>query len=245
MLPLLRPDRLSSLSDLIEMLTLKLILCVFATVAIFAVPLFIPAGTFAWWRAWVFLGVVFIASALTMFLIFPGHEDLLNERFKFPFQKTQPLGDKIITALLITAFLGSTAFIPLDVFRFHLLGRPGTAVSWFGLVLFIAGWTLISLSFKENAFAAPVIKHQAERQQLVVDTGIYSVIRHPMYAGAIPVLVGMGLWLESYAAALLAIVPITILVARILVEENFLRRELTGYDLYTQRVRHRLLPFIW
>jgi protein-S-isoprenylcysteine O-methyltransferase Ste14 len=180
-----------------------------------------------------------------MAIVFPGREDLLNERFKPPLQKGQPLADKVIVLLLIASFIGLIVLIPLDVFRFHLMGKPGPLVSSLGLILFIAGWWIISLTFKENAFAAPVIKHQEERHQTVIDTGVYSVVRHPMYAGAALLMVGMTLWLESYAAAALAIVPIALVVARILIEERFLKRELKGYEDYTKRVRHRLIPFIW
>ena len=84
----------------------------------------------------------------------------------------------------------------------------------------------MTLALRENAFAAPVVKHQKERQQRVIDSGVYSVVRHPIYAGAVLLLVGMPLWLKSYAAAVLASVPIGVLALRILLEEQFLRREL-------------------
>jgi protein-S-isoprenylcysteine O-methyltransferase Ste14 len=126
-----------------------------------------------------------------------------------------------------------------------LLGKPGILVSSVGLVLFVAGWWMIYLALRENTFAAPVVKHQAERHQTVIDTGVYSIVRHPMYTGAVLLLVGLPLWLESYAAALLANVPIGLLAVRILVEEQFLRRELKGYDAYTERVRYRLIPLLW
>jgi protein-S-isoprenylcysteine O-methyltransferase Ste14 len=90
-----------------------------------------------------------------------------------------------------------------------------------------------------------VVRHQDERHQTVVDTGVYGTVRHPMYAGTVPLLVGMSLWLESYAAALLATVPIALLAVRTLVEERFLKRELKGYDAYAERVRYRLIPFLW
>jgi protein-S-isoprenylcysteine O-methyltransferase Ste14 len=223
----------------------KLIFSVFYNLVFFGGMLFLPAGTFYWPRAWVLLGVIFVATIATMVIVFPGREDLLNERFKPPLQKGQPLADKIIVLLLIASFIGVIVFIPLDVFRFHLMGKPGLPVSSLGLILVIAGWWIISLTFKENPFAAPVVKHQDERHQRVIDTGVYSVVRHPMYAGAILWLVGMPLWLESYAAALLAIILIPIAAARILFEERFLKRELKGYEEYTKRVRYRLIPFIW
>jgi len=90
-----------------------------------------------------------------------------------------------------------------------------------------------------------VVRHQEERNQTVVDRGVYSVVRHPMYAGAVPLLIGMPLWLESYAAALLAIVPSLLLALRILIEERFLKRNLQGYVEYADRVRYRLVPFFW
>jgi protein-S-isoprenylcysteine O-methyltransferase Ste14 len=74
---------------------------------------------------------------------------------------------------------------------------------------------------------------------------VYSKLRHPMYAGAVPFIVGTCLWLGSYAATLLAIVPIAVVAVRIVIEERFLRQELDGYDSYTQRTRYRLIPFLW
>jgi len=123
--------------------------------------------------------------------------------------------------------------------------KPGTLVSSFGLVLFVAGWRIMTLALKENAFAAPMVKHQQERGQRVIESGVYGVVRHRMYAGAVPLLVGMPLWLESNATALLASVPIATLVLRILIEEQFLKLELAGYNAYTERVRYRLIPFLW
>jgi protein-S-isoprenylcysteine O-methyltransferase Ste14 len=125
------------------------------------------------------------------------------------------------------------------------MGKPGTVVSSLGLALVVAGWWLAYLGLRENAFAAPVVKYQEERQQAVIDTGVYSIVRHPMYAGGALLAVGIPLWLESYPAALLTSVPIATVALRIVFEERFLKRELKGYDAYTQRVRYRLIPFLW
>jgi protein-S-isoprenylcysteine O-methyltransferase Ste14 len=224
------------------MYIVRLILGVVFNMAIFAGLLLLPAGTWAWGRAWVFLGVVLIATVATVVSL---PRELLDERMKPLVQKGQPLADKILVLLLVATFCGMLVFIPLDVFRLQLLGKPGAFVSFLGLLLFIVGWGIMAFALKANAFAAPVVKHQEERHQTVVDTGVYGVVRHPMYAGAAPMIIGMALWLESYAAALLSSVPIGILVLRILAEEQFLRRELQGYDAYTKRVRYRLIPFLW
>ncbi|HEY9825133.1 MAG TPA: isoprenylcysteine carboxylmethyltransferase family protein [Stenomitos sp.] len=212
---------------------------------IFGGLLFLPAGTLDWWRAWVFVGVIVISAIATVVTVFRADDALWNERLKPPIQEGQPLPDKIITVLFLAAFLALIVSIPLDVFRYHLLGKPNAIIAGVGLFLFVAGWLMVSLSFKANTFAAPVVKYQAERQQTVIDTGVYGIVRHPMYAGAVLLMIGMPLWLESYAAVGWAIVPTALLAVRILIEEQFLRQALEGYTAYTQRVRYRLLPYVW
>jgi protein-S-isoprenylcysteine O-methyltransferase Ste14 len=215
--------------------------------AIFAGLLFVPAGTLRWWRAWVFIGVMCVALPVVAMAagVFPTNEDFLNERFKPPIQQGQPLADKIFVGLFLAVFVGFMVFISFDVFRLHLLGEPGAVVSCVGLFLVVAGWWIVSLASKENAFAAPVVRHQEERHQTVIDTGVYGVVRHPMYAGGVLLFAGMPLWLGSYAGALLASAPAGAIVLRIAIEEAFLRRELKGYDAYAARIRYRLIPLLW
>jgi protein-S-isoprenylcysteine O-methyltransferase Ste14 len=223
----------------------RLIIAVAWNAMCFGGFLFLGAGTFHWWRAWVLLGVAMLATIVTMVGVLRDREDLLRERMKGIIQKGQPLVDRAVVLPFVFAFGLLFWLIPGDVFRFHLLPRPGVVVSSLGLLMFVVGWWIIALSFKANAFAIPVVRHQQERQHVVVNSGVYSIVRHPMYVGVILFMIGMPLWLESYAGALLAIVPSALLVVRILIEERFLRRELTGYEAYTQRVRYRLLPYVW
>lgn len=227
------------------MFILKVLSALLGNLVIFGGLLFLPAGTVNWERAWIFLGGVAVSVVFTMIVAFRENEELWNERLKLPIQREQPLADKIILILFVLAFFGLVALIPLDVFRFHWLNKPNTIVSGLGLLLFFAGWWMIAFSFKENTFAAPVVKHQIERHHRVIDTGVYSIVRHPMYAGAVLLMIGMPLWLESYAGALFAIVPIILLAVRVVFEEQFLAQKLDGYDAYTERVRHKLLPYIW
>jgi protein-S-isoprenylcysteine O-methyltransferase Ste14 len=226
-------------------LFLKLAGSVLYTVAIFGVLLFVPAWTLDWWRGWVFLGTVFAFATVVMFSLFPSRPELLSERYKPPVQRGQPLADRVLVLALVVSFCALLVFIALDVFRFRLLGGPGLPLASLGLVLFVAGWTIIALGLRENAFGALVVRRQEERHQVVVTTGPYRIVRHPMYAGGIPLMVGMPLWLGSYAGALLAALPIATLVLRVVAEERFLRRELPGYEAYVRRVRWRLIPFVW
>ncbi|MEO7141951.1 MAG: isoprenylcysteine carboxylmethyltransferase family protein [Bryobacteraceae bacterium] len=223
----------------------KLIKAVTQTMVLFGGLLLLPAGTWRWPRAWWFLGVVFVGTVATVVSLLLVNEDLLNERMKPAIQKSQPLPDKILTVLLLIASFGLTIFIPLDVFRFHLLRHTGLLAASLGMALFICGWCIITAALLQNPYAAPVVKYQEERRQTVVVAGMYSVVRHPMYAGAIAVFIGMPLWLGSYAAAFLAAAPISVLAARMVFEEKFLREKLDGYGDYTRRVRRRLVPFVW
>ncbi len=227
------------------MLIFRLAVGITLQIAIMGGLLFLPAGTLNWWRAWLLIGVIFVGFLASAASLFPGHKDLLTERVRSPLQEGQPLGDKIVLVFLLLAFYGLIAFIPMDVFRFHLIGGPGILVSSLGLVLFLSGWRISFLALRENAFASPVVKLQKEREQNVIDTGVYGVVRHPMYAGGILFIVGIPLWLESYAGVLLSVVPIGILVLRVLIEERFLRIHLRGYEAYMKRVCYRLIPFLW
>jgi protein-S-isoprenylcysteine O-methyltransferase Ste14 len=223
----------------------KVIAGVVFNVVFFALLLFVPAGTLHWWRAWVFLAVTVAVIALAIFNILPDNSGLFSERARGVIQKGQPLWDRVLVILLVVSYVGQIVFIPLDVFRLHLAPKPGEVVSLLGLALYVAGWWIITLAMKVNPFAVPVVRLQEERHQRVIDTGIYAVVRHPMYSGFVPMVVGPALWLESYVAALLAIVPIGVLALRSLFEERFLKRELKGYDAYTEKVRYRLIPFVW
>ena len=159
------------------MLIFKLIVGLVINMAIFGGLLFVPAGTWEWRRAWVFLGTVFVSYVAMAVYVFPCREDLLNERFKPPIQKGQPLADKVIVILFIVTFLGLIVFIPLDVFRLHLMDKPGMLVSSFGLVLFVAGWWIICFAFKENSFAAPVVKHQKQQTWPIRESTAWCDIR--------------------------------------------------------------------
>ena len=223
----------------------KVIAGVVFNVAFYALLLFVPAGTLHWWRAWVFLAVTVVVMAAAIFSILPDSADLFSQRARGIIQKGQPLWDRALVIPLVISYVGQIVFIPLDVFRFHLVPKPSGLVSLFGLALYIAGWWIMTLAMKVNPFAVPVVRLQKERHQRVIDTGIYAVVRHPMYTGFVPMVMGTALWLESYFAALFAIVPIAVLAVRSVFEERFLKRKLKGYDAYTEKVRYRLIPFVW
>jgi Putative protein-S-isoprenylcysteine methyltransferase len=174
--------------------------CVVFNVAFYALLLFVPAGHIALVARWVFLAVTVAVMALAIFSILPDNADLFSQRAKGIIQKGQPLWDRVLVILLVVSYVGQIVFIPLDVFRFHLVSKPSGLVSLFGLALYVAGWWIMTLAMKVNPFAVPVVRFQEERHQRVIETGVYAVVRHPMYTGFVPMVVGPALWLESYVA---------------------------------------------
>jgi protein-S-isoprenylcysteine O-methyltransferase Ste14 len=225
---------------------LRVLLRLIGDTLVVAAVLFAAAGTFDWPRAWTLLAVLLVVRTLSAIAVYRVNPTLLRERATVLIHREQPWADRIVLlAFMATAFIGVPAVAALDVFHWHLLPAPPPFLAALGLTLFVVGWVITALALRENAFAVTVVRLQAERQHAVVDTGPYRVVRHPMYAGNPCVLVGLSVWLGSYAAALLAAIPLALLVARIGLEERFLRRELEGYADYAVRVPYRLFPGLW
>ncbi len=132
----------------------------------------------------------------------------------------------------------------LDAQAWHTSDMP-PLLNMIGGLLVIAGFTATLLVFRENSFAAPVIRVQIERKQRVIDTGPYALVRHPMYSAALLYIVGMPLLLGSWYGFLFAPVMIAGIAQRAVFEERLLKRDLPGYGDYLTRVRYRLVPGVW
>jgi protein-S-isoprenylcysteine O-methyltransferase Ste14 len=225
---------------------LKVFVRLVADAGLVATALFVSAGTVAWPRAWVLLVVLLVVRTVTAVAVYRVNPALLRERAKLPLHGDQPWSDKLLLLLVIsTGFVGLPVVAGCDVFRWHVLPRPATLISALGLVLFALGWIIKAMALRANAFATSVVRLQRERQHAVADTGVYAIVRHPFYAATPLVFVGLSLWLESYTAAILAVIPTALVVIRLGFEDRFLQRELPGYSEYAERVPHRLLPGIW
>lgn len=217
-----------------------------ADTAFVGVLLFAAARTLEWKSAWVLLVVLLVVRAIGAGVVYSVNPDLLLIRAGSPIHADQPWADRLLLlAVLATGIIGLPMVAALDVFRWHTFHPPAPLIKGLGLALFAFGWGLKSLALRANAFALPSVRLQRERAHALVDSGVYGTIRHPFYAADPLILVGLGLWLESYLAVLVAGIPLTLLVVRLDLEERFLQRELPGYDAYMLRVRHRLIPGVW
>ena len=213
---------------------------------IVATALFGAAGTLAWGRAWLLLVVFVAVRAASAIAVFRANPALLAERATVLIHRDQPWIDRLLLGTyMMAAFIGVPAVAARDVFHWHLPASPPPLLADAGLALFALGWVIIAVALRANPFAVTVVRRQTNRQHTVVDSGIYGVIRHPMYAANPLVNVGLSLWLGSYAGVAFAAIPFALLLIRIRLEEGFLRRHLPGYGEYMARVPYRLVPGVW
>jgi protein-S-isoprenylcysteine O-methyltransferase Ste14 len=210
-------------------------------IVVMAALLFIPAGTLDYWQAWTFLAVYFTASlAITLYLM-KYDPKLLERRMRGgPTAEKEPT-QRIIMVIASLGFIGLPVVAALD-HRFHW-SEMSPLVALAGEALTLIGWLAIFVVFKENAFASATIEVAAD--QKVISTGPYALVRHPMYAGALIMFLGIPIALGSWWGLLVigAIVPA--LIWRLLDEEKFLARNLPGYAEYQNKVRYRLVPLAW
>lgn len=206
-----------------------------------AVLLFVPAWSFDYWQAWLFLAVFSAAVlAITLYLM---KEDprLLERRMNAGAGAEKERRQKIIQSLAAAAFAAVIVFPSID-HRFGWSTVPLYLVVA-GDVLVALGLVVIFFVFRENTFTAATI--EVDPEQKVVSTGPYALVRHPMYMGALVMLAGVPLALGSWWG-LFTLVPMTLLIIwRLIDEEAFLLENLPGYSTYRKRVKHRLVPFIW
>jgi protein-S-isoprenylcysteine O-methyltransferase Ste14 len=203
--------------------------------------LFIPGGTLNYWQAWVFI-VVFAAAtqAIGIYLAFKDPA-LLERRLQFGPGAEQRPSQRIISSLVFVGFLAVMVVSALD-YRFGWSTVPAW-VSLLGDVLVVLGLFITLLVLRENTFSASNIR--VEQGQTVISTGPYAIMRHPMYAGALVMAVGVPLALGSWWGLLVVALTIPVLVWRILDEEKLLSSDLSGYTEYRRHVRFRLVPFVW
>jgi len=208
---------------------------------ILAVFLFLPAWTFRYWQAWIFLAVFSVCALATSLYVMKNDPKLLERRMRAGPGDEKERSQQIIQLVATFAFIALIVFPPLD-HRLAWSTVPSFAViAGDGLVAL--GFLIIFFVLRENSFASGVI--EVDAGQRVVATGPYALVRHPMYSGALVMLLGVPLALGS-RWGLLLVIPITLVIVwRLLDEEAFLAERLQGYPEYQARVRHRLVPGVW
>lgn len=205
------------------------------------------SGVWVWPRAWGFLavyGVLSLAGSVVLAVARPASFQVRQQGLIAAKAKRQPLIDAVGSVFYLLCILAWFAFIPVDVFRLRLLPPPISPISAVGATVAVAGLVVSYAAIAQNQFAARTIHDQRQDGQRVIDTGLYGLVRHPFYAGALLFYAGAALWLGSYAALIGVSVFLVLTLARIVIEEAYLQQALPSYAGYARRVRGRLIPFL-
>ncbi len=213
----------------------------FWLIVIMGVLFFLPAGTFNFWQAWIYLIVFGISSLLITLFLMKKDVELLKRRINAGAAAENERSQKIIQGFAQLIFIG-IMLVPGFDRRFSWSDVPLSLVIA-GDIFVTVGFYIVFLVFKENSFTSAII--EIAENQKVISTGPYKSVRHPMYSGALLLLIFTPLALGSFWAFPFVILMIIIIVYRLLDEEKFLLKNLDGYESYCQKTRFRLIPQVW
>jgi protein-S-isoprenylcysteine O-methyltransferase Ste14 len=223
-----------SQSALLKLVVMRFLAAILALLALFL----LPAGTWAYWEAWVYLAILFLPMVGVLIYLLKNDPELLVRRMRMREKEAE---QKRIIKLSYIPFLLAFLLPGLDK-RFGWSNVPVGMVI-VADILVVLGYGLVFLAFRENRYASRIV--EVEQGQTVISSGPYAVVRHPMYVGTLLLYLLSPSALGSYWAMIPAIFIIPVIVARIRNEESVLVRDLKGYQEYMQKTRYRLIPGLW
>ncbi|MNK46215.1 Isoprenylcysteine carboxyl methyltransferase (ICMT) family protein [compost metagenome] len=203
------------------------------------------SGDWRWVAGWTF-GLWFsFFCILTITYLYFQDPALLAERSRRPGSGGEPVWDRYATAAIFVFFFAWLVLMPLDAKRFHWSEGFPLGLQVLGGVLLLLSSFLMFRAVADNTFASSLVRIQEERGQTVISSGVYRIVRHPMYLGAVCMTLGAPLLLGSRLGLMLSPLVIGVLILRIIGEERLLADQLEGYDAYRRKVRYRLIPWVW
>ena len=211
---------------------------VFLGVVLVGLLLFLPAGSFAYWQGWLLMGILFVPMFIAGFVMLSKNPDLLRKRLN---AKEEEKEQKTVVALSGLLFIAAFVVAGLN-WRFQWCVLPDWAV-WVAAVLFLLCYLLYAEVLRENTYLSRTI--EVQENQKVIDTGLYGIVRHPMYMATTVLFLAMPLVLASPISFLIMLLYIPLIAKRIKNEEVVLEEGLEGYKEYKERVKYRIIPFIW
>lgn len=207
-------------------------------VVVVGILLFLPAGTFAYRNAWLFMGILFVPMFLAGIVMMFKNPELLKKRLNAREQQAeQNLVIKLSALMFVMGFV-----IAGFSFRFQWIKLPDW-VSWAGTALFFVSYLLYAEVLRENTYLSRTV--EVQKGQKVIDTGLYGIVRHPMYGATILLFLSVPLVLGSILSFAVFLTYPLIIAKRIRNEEEVLEKGLEGYDEYKRRVKYKVVPFIW
>jgi protein-S-isoprenylcysteine O-methyltransferase Ste14 len=207
-------------------------------VIVFSLLIFLPAGSLHYWQGWLLMGILFVPMFVAGLILMVKNPELLRKRLN---AKEEEKEQKSVVALSGVMFVAAFVVAGLN-WRFQWLVLPEWAV-WLAAALFLFGYILYAEVLRENTYLSRTIEVQED--QKVIDTGLYGIVRHPMYTATIILFLSMPLVLASPISFLIMLLYIPLIAKRIRNEEVVLEEGLKGYREYKQRVKYKVLPYIW
>ena len=210
----------------------------FAGIVLLVLLLFLPAGTFSYWNAWLLMGILFIPMLFAGILMMLKNPDLLRKRLNAKEKESeQSLVIKLSGMMFTLGFMMAGLS-----FRYQWLMLPNW-VSWIAAVAFLLSYVLLGEVLRENTYLSRTI--EVQENQTVIDTGLYGIVRHPMYSATIVLFLSMPLVLGSLLSFVVFLAYPAIIAKRIRNEEEVLEKELDGYVAYKKNVKYKVIPFLW
>jgi len=200
--------------------------------------LFVPAWSFSFWNGWLLMGILFIPMLVIGIVLLIKAPDLLRKRLN---GKEEQQEQRVVVAFSALLFIHCFVFAGLN-WRFQWMVLPD-AVVWIAAIIFLASYAMYAEVLRENAFLSRTV--EVQENQKVIDTGLYGIVRHPMYTATTAMFLSMPLVLGSHISFVVMLSYILVVVKRILNEESVLEKGLKGYSDYKKRVKYRMIPFIW
>src|SRR5258706_4591602 len=214
-----------------------------ALFVLFALALFLPAGTLTWLNGWIYIVLFFGFFIGVNVWLYKRNPGLLQECMSLGRPDQKGLA-KVLFPLLLTLPFAWLVFISFDAVRFHW-SPVSIWLQVVGAAILLCSFFLFFLTFRENSYLSTVVRIQKDRGHTVVSTGPYHYVRHPMYAGFLLYMLGTTLFLGSLYGVLLGLAFMLALARRAMLEERTLQDELRGYATYMADVKYRLIPYIW
>ena len=200
--------------------------------------LFLPAWSLKYWNGWLFLGILFVPMFIAGIVMMFKNPELLRKRLN---AKEEEQEQKTVIALSGLMFLAAFIVAGLN-FRFQWIVLPAWAV-WIGVGVFLAAYLMYAEVLRENTYLSRTV--EVQENQKVIDTGLYGIVRHPMYSATLFLFLSMGIVLGSPISVAIQLLYIPIIALRMKNEEQVLEKGLDGYKAYKTRVRYKVIPFIW
>ena len=207
-------------------------------VVLIGLLLFLPAGTLRYWNGWLFMGILFVPMFVAGIVMMFKNPSLLEKRLN---AKEDEREQKLVLLLSGVMFLAAFVVAGLN-FRFQWLVLPSWAV-WIGAGVFLAAYLMYAEVLRENTYLSRTV--EVQENQKVIDTGLYGIVRHPMYSATLFLFFSMGIVLGSPISFAILLLYIPIIALRMKNEEKVLEEGLEGYREYKTRVKYKVIPFIW